>query len=1148
MFTRKEKFYKIQDLKNIGDYVKVEGGRRQFGAQHVLIKHYGTNIGPVTADEILQIGDIVRSGKVEFESNARVYTRPAEDGATLKVVVGKSTKDGSDTLITFHSKNRKAPTRATRESSALQGASQKAETSATSNISKTEGEVKEPATKSGRNAAKNQPLYSEVFPGARLVAKYGQKVATAAWKLFKKGAAKFATWAREMSKKFGKAIHSKLRSIWADMGAFNKQLGRSGAVGDKFRDVERSMPNDNVSPRRIDPKAKDAVQQVAAEFKSWPNTITAADGNKVLLHNPEGGSLAQRVFHLIRNDKTKQVEARKIEWVSNVPSTIENATVRLSDDQTGNKLYVRGYRGGEKHVVVVRPDGSIFSQGIFDGNLITQFQYDSKGRQRNMRVEWENPAKVRAAGTVNATVSNSAEGVVASKSDNGSESLDLKDKREPAATINDNPSAKKVKKDKLYSIENAVAEFASEYASKGLKQSAEVIRAGVKLMRSGVTQFAQWARKMFNQFGAGVKKHLRSMFKELGAFNKRLGRTGAISGRPSSIIKSQVVLKSVSEMTDADFTNPTRSIVLPSLPDSTLKIIGSEKKPVLIKQNILEKNRGHHKELTPEDSRRILNAALYAHDLIGKGKAKTKPSYWIAVKTGNKNSVVVVDATETKYGHEIVGWREVSDRGFEQMKRQAEVEGGQFLITESKAQGAAGLSALPSDLSSTTKDTPSAKNVKSGDNKLEKKEFAKARDFEWRKVDKDTYLLELTDPNSGKSVVVETIRRPKGTDNVWQVDNWNTFGAKDSEAGSFTSLKEARATIKNHAKESFNQKTYRENAVIKDRIKDAKTAKAREKAIEADKARDKREAKQAAKKKKEAEDYQAEGKNKPVEAEPDKPKTWKEKAKHFVEKAEEIFFDAWAPVRRLQESIKKTLGVAELSEDIDLYQKLEVVSGKIESGTRIFKEKYFEPVKKYLISDKIAPKSFDRFLAIMHAEERNNAVASKNELFSLTDAPGSGISTEQAQKEIQEHKDNGTFDKYMKAAEMTYKLNNLLLDEQVKYGLLSQKQRDAYRKYQYYTPMKSPPDQGFILDKPALGRRSEATNQLSYIEKAIEVVFRRGERKQVIDTAMNLFSIHKSPKMYKEVKPGKVQYLNKRTGKVGLRTDTSKIYNNPNLI
>ena len=44
----------------------------------------------------------------------------------------------------------------------------------------------------------------------------------------------------------------------------------------------------------------------------------------------------------------------------------------------------------------------------------------------------------------------------------------------------------------------------------------------------------------------------------------------------------------------------------------------------------------------------VLEAALYNPDMIGKGKAKTKPYYWIAVKTGDKNSVVVIDVAETK--------------------------------------------------------------------------------------------------------------------------------------------------------------------------------------------------------------------------------------------------------------------------------------------------------------------------------------------------------------------------------------------------------------------------------------------------------------------------------------------------------------------
>ncbi len=434
-----------------------------------------------------------------------------------------------------------------------------------------------------------------------------------------------------------------------------------------------------------------------------------------------------------------------------------------------------------------------------------------------------------------------------------------------------------------------------------------------------------------------------------------------------------------------------------------------------------------------------------------------------------------------------------------------------------------------------------------GKSATEPKQMVTSRGLVWKRVDKDTYELELTDPNTGKTSVVETIRRPKGTDNIWNVDNWTTFDNKGTGSGSFTSLKVAKAAIKQHARDAFNQKIYRDNAVIKDRQRDETLKKKRERGLEQDKVRDEREAKQKAEKKRKAQEYFNEKKAGP-DSEPEKPKTWRDYTKNFIEKAEEVLFDMWAPVRRLQESILKKHDLKELQDDLNLYQKLEVMSGRIEAGTRIFKSKYFDPIEKYLVENKIDYKAFNRFLAVMHAEERNKAVAERNETFRITGQPGSGISNEQAAKEIGAHKKNGTFDKFMKAAELTYKLNNALLDEQVRYGLLSQEQRDAYRRYKNYTPMKSPPDQGLILDRTALGRRSEATDQLAYIKAAIEAVFRRGERRGVIGAAMRLFEKFPDQKLYREFEPPKVQYIDKQTGKVRLRTDMSKLYSNPAVI
>lgn len=141
VFTRKEKIYKIQDLNDVGEYVKLSQGKRNYGTKHILIKHFGTNISPVTSDEILQIGDIIRTGKVSFDNDGRIYTLDGKDGSQLRLVVKKD-KQGDNTVFTFYAKNRKAPMRATEGTSDLQEAFQKAESSATSSIASTGQEVK----------------------------------------------------------------------------------------------------------------------------------------------------------------------------------------------------------------------------------------------------------------------------------------------------------------------------------------------------------------------------------------------------------------------------------------------------------------------------------------------------------------------------------------------------------------------------------------------------------------------------------------------------------------------------------------------------------------------------------------------------------------------------------------------------------------------------------------------------------------------------------------------------------------------------------------------------------------------------------------------------------------------------------------------
>lgn len=169
-------------------------------------------------------------------------------------------------------------------------------------------------------------------------------------------------------------------------------------------------------------------------------------------------------------------------------------------------------------------------------------------------------------------------------------------------------------------------------------------------------------------------------------------------------------IQSISDISDEDFTLPFRNIGLPIVPKNVSSALGSGEKPIIIKKNILEKNRNNHPEITPQASRSILQDALYSPTLIGQAQPIKRPNYWVAIETSDKNSVVVLEVNDNKDNVEIVGWRLVDSKGLEKLKRQAEREGGQFLIQTLNDNAAAALSALPSDLSSESKDSEESEN------------------------------------------------------------------------------------------------------------------------------------------------------------------------------------------------------------------------------------------------------------------------------------------------------------------------------------------------------------------------------------------------------------------------------------------------------
>lgn len=191
-----------------------------------------------------------------------------------------------------------------------------------------------------------------------------------------------------------------------------------------------------------------------------------------------------------------------------------------------------------------------------------------------------------------------------------------------------------------------------------------------------------------------IKKAIRSQ----AATAEGSGAKSPSVGKKEGAIKTEKV-ENVADISDADFTTPTRNVELPKLPPNVDKAIGANGKPVVIKQNIFQKNAAHHPELDGATSRSILERSLYNPNLIGQSQPVTKPNYRIAIQTGDKNAITILDVHQSKENVEVVGWRNINEKGFERLKRQAAREGGQFLILHPSEEGQPGaLSGRPSGL------------------------------------------------------------------------------------------------------------------------------------------------------------------------------------------------------------------------------------------------------------------------------------------------------------------------------------------------------------------------------------------------------------------------------------------------------------------
>ena len=107
----------------------------------------------------------------------------------------------------------------------------------------------------------------------------------------------------------------------------------------------------------------------------------------------------------------------------------------------------------------------------------------------------------------------------------------------------------------------------------------------------------------------------------------------------------------------------TKDNTLPNFPKSFLKKQGLEDKPILLKKNIIEKNKASHPDITEEEAKRIIGNALYKPEVILKANID-KPAYhnFISRTDDEHNDLVLLELSDKKENYEIINYHVVSNR------------------------------------------------------------------------------------------------------------------------------------------------------------------------------------------------------------------------------------------------------------------------------------------------------------------------------------------------------------------------------------------------------------------------------------------------------------------------------------------------------
>jgi hypothetical protein len=163
----------------------------------------------------------------------------------------------------------------------------------------------------------------------------------------------------------------------------------------RLGDCLHVFPIDPEAPTHLDVAANNATLSSRAidAFMALPRDVPCClYGARILLHNPEYGSIEKRARHVshFRDRRSGQYhpDEDKCRWLPCIPATLLNAAAVFDDFQDKTVIFARKYATGGLHFVIVRPLPSGFQRDRLSGYLITQFSFQEDGRQETFRLRW----------------------------------------------------------------------------------------------------------------------------------------------------------------------------------------------------------------------------------------------------------------------------------------------------------------------------------------------------------------------------------------------------------------------------------------------------------------------------------------------------------------------------------------------------------------------------------------------------------------------------------------------------------------------------------------------------------------------------------------------------------------------------------------